>query len=172
MAKISAYMMCGLNGEISRNGPLVQFKEMDIHFRKTTEKKSILMGSKTFESCKIPLKGRTVFVLSSQNKTFKDATLVHTVDEFLELTKDEDEIIICGGAKVYELTKLLWEQVYFNVINMGFHDADNYFRSYTSKWDDGVAPTIIEGKNGLYAKCHIFNQYVPEVGLTMGDRYE
>lgn len=152
---ISAIMCVGLNGELGKdNKLLVNFKEEMQHFRKITQGKCCLFGRTTFDGIKVPLKGRKSFVLTSNLEiTYPNATVVHSVDEFLELTKDEEEVMICGGAKVYKDTESLWDKFYLTVINMGFSDADAYFRSTTKSWIDVEPVERLIGKNGLYAKC-------------------
>ena len=95
MAIVSSIMCSGLKGELGRNnGLLVNFKEELQYFRSVTQGKSILFGHKTFKG--LPsLKGRNIYVLTSQdNINYPNATVVKSVEEFLELTKDEEEVFI------------------------------------------------------------------------------
>lgn len=72
------------------------------HFKKTTKGKKVVMGRKTWDSLpKKPLKHRENYVLTN-NKDFKanGATVIHSVDEVLELAKDE-EVFVIGGGMIY-----------------------------------------------------------------------
>jgi len=72
------------------------------HFKKITKGKKVIMGRKTWDSLpKKPLKHRENYVLTN-NKDFKanGATVIHSVDEVLELAKDE-EVFVIGGGMIY-----------------------------------------------------------------------
>ena len=65
--------------------------------------KVVVMGRKTLESFPngLPLKNRTNVVLTSdKNYQVKDAVIVHSIDEVLEVLKkyDDDEIYVIGGG--------------------------------------------------------------------------
>jgi len=73
------------------------------HFKKVTKGKKVVMGRKTWDSLpKKPLKNRENYVLTNQ-KDFKDngAKVIHSIDDVLELSKDEDLFVI-GGGEIYK----------------------------------------------------------------------
>jgi len=156
---ISVFLTMGLNGEISKNGSLVQFKELDTYFKITTKGCPVLFGKVAFEQNKIPLKGMTVYVLSSKDYKNKDIITVKSVEEYLELTKESSEVFIVGGGSVFSQTSKLWERAYLNILNMGFEDADIVMSVPEERvWEDIKEPSILRGKNGLYAKCYVMNR--------------
>jgi|TARA_R110000796_G_scaffold110615_7_gene222117 dihydrofolate reductase len=77
------------------------------HFKNTTDGHTVVMGRKCYES--IPEKYRPLpnrkNVIITRNEEYKaeGATVVHTIDEALELSQDGDVYII-GGAEIYQQT--------------------------------------------------------------------
>jgi dihydrofolate reductase len=77
------------------------------HFKTTTNGYTVVMGRKCYES--IPEKYRPLpnrkNVIITRNKEYKaeGATVVNTIDEALELSREGDVYII-GGAEIYEQT--------------------------------------------------------------------
>ena len=77
--------------------------------QKTKEAKNLITGRKTFETINKPLKGRTIYVLTTNQELLKKqlpgvvftdnppATLVKTLEE-----KGEKECCIAGGKSIYE----------------------------------------------------------------------
>ena len=73
------------------------------HVRRLTVGKPLIMGRRTWESIGGPLPERTSIVLT-RDPTFRcDGCLVaRTADEALKLAGDAPEIIVFGGARVFE----------------------------------------------------------------------
>lgn len=127
------------NGSIGYKGllPWSRLPEDMAWFRSNTEGKTLVMGRKTFESVRVPLKGRKVCVLSRSmnHKSWADEILRHP-DEVFDLKGD---VVICGGANVYRtfipsVTTIYWTRVY------GLFEADTFFPSPLFK--DGL-PSLI-----------------------------
>lgn len=79
------------------------------HFKKETTGFDLLMGRKTFESLPNLLKGRTHFVLSSQQK--KDTEQVKYIDS-AEVRRFQSNVAIIGGISLfYEFKDLVDEFV-------------------------------------------------------------
>jgi dihydrofolate reductase len=71
-------------------------------FQSITTGKHVVMGRKTWESLpKKPLAKRKNFVVTmDENYVAEGATVLHSIEEVLELAKDKDVYII-GGSEIY-----------------------------------------------------------------------
>lgn len=98
------------------------------NFKEITTGHTILMGRRTYESIGKPLPHRQNIVLSS-DKSFKpEGVIVYSsVDEFLE-NNDDDEVMICGGARVYDefMDRGLANRIYLSKIPDD-SDGDTFF---------------------------------------------
>ena len=73
------------------------------HVRALTTGKPLIMGRRTWESIGRPLPQRTSIVLTRDSGFKCDGCLIaRTPDEAMELAGDAPEIIIFGGARVFE----------------------------------------------------------------------
>jgi dihydrofolate reductase len=73
------------------------------HVRELTIGKPLIMGRRTWESIGRPLPQRTSIVLTRDSGFKCDGCLIaRTPDEAMELAGDAPEIIIFGGARVFE----------------------------------------------------------------------
>ena len=100
-------------------------------FRETTSGCTVIMGRRTLESFPggRPLKNRRNIVLSSNPDYRADgAEVVHSVEETLELLKEEDpEKVFCiGGASVYRQFLPYCTKAYITKIDHAY-DADAHF---------------------------------------------
>ena len=100
-------------------------------FRSTTTGGTVIMGRKTLEDLPgaSPLKNRRNIVLT-QDPTYsaKGAEVVHSVEEALDLVKDEDpETVFCiGGASIYRQMLPYADTCIITAIDYAF-EADAYF---------------------------------------------
>ncbi len=72
------------------------------HFKSVTMGKPIIMGRKTFESIGRPLPGRLNVVISRSGFSADGVTSVSSIDAALSAVKNADEVMIVGGANIYE----------------------------------------------------------------------
>ncbi len=96
------------------------------HFKQLTLGKPVIMGRKTFESIGKPLPGRLNIVLSRQDIKIDGVTVVDSLQKALGLVQDVPEIMIIGGATIFEQALPLTQRVYLTVIHHRF-EADAYF---------------------------------------------
>lgn len=89
------------------------------HFMQTTLGRPVIMGRKTFESMKAPLPGRTNIVLTQNAQWQRQGVqVVATLEEAIELAQSQclidgvDEIMIIGGAQIYEMALPLADTLY------------------------------------------------------------
>lgn len=96
------------------------------HFKEITWGKPIVMGYKTYESIGRLLPGRKNIILSRNNREIPGATIVHSIEELLLITKDEPELMIIGGGAVFALFFEKADQIYLTRIQHEFR-ADVFF---------------------------------------------
>ena len=91
------------NGVIGRDGRLPWHLPSDLkHFKKTTMNYPIIMGRKTFDSIGKPLPGRNNIVLSRNSSLLlPGCAVVHSIEEALELCREDDKVFIIGGADIF-----------------------------------------------------------------------
>lgn len=92
------------NGVIGRANALPWHLPDDLkRFKQLTLGKPIVMGRKTFESIGKPLPGRQNIVMTRDTNYRRDGvTVVHGVDESLRATGDAPEIMVIGGAELFQ----------------------------------------------------------------------
>lgn len=73
-------------------------------FKKLTTGHHIIMGRKTFETFPKPLPNRThVVITRKENYLAKDAIVVNSLEEALEIAKSDKEPFIIGGGEIYKI---------------------------------------------------------------------
>ena len=115
----------------NKNQLLVKIPADQKFFRETTTGKVVVMGRKTLESFpnKIPLPNRVNIVLTkNENYQAKDAVIVHSVEELLEVLKnyEDREIFVIGGQSIYEQLLPYCNVAHVTKINYEY-EADAYF---------------------------------------------
>jgi dihydrofolate reductase len=100
-------------------------------FRDETTGKVVIMGRKTLETFPggQPLKNRTNIVITRDPEfKVKDAIVVHSVEEALEITKKyrTDDIYVIGGDSVYRQFLPYCNIAHITKIDYSYH-ADTYF---------------------------------------------
>src|SRR5579872_5199461 len=104
-------MNISLIAAMSQNGVIGQNNKLPWHipeelkyFKSKTLNKPVIMGRKTFESmgCK-PLPNRINIILTKE-KSFeaKGCIVVHSIEEALKTVKGYEEVMVIGGANIYE----------------------------------------------------------------------
>ena len=100
---LSLIVAASQNRVIGRDGDLPWHLPADLkRFKRLTTGHSIIMGRKTFESIGRPLPKRRSIVLS-QTPGFQPVgvEVAASLGEALELTQNEDEVFVIGGARVF-----------------------------------------------------------------------
>ena len=97
----------------------------------------LVMGRKTFQSIGGELKGRKLIILTSDPYlSVGDHLIAHSVEEAIHLAdkNGEDELMICGGAKVYKDFMGKADTMYLSRVDWT-GDADTFFPKYDeSNW--------------------------------------
>ena len=125
------------NGIIGRDGDLPWHLPADLkHFKKTTMGHHVLMGRKTYQSIGKPLPGRKILVVSASGfdpqlaaDTAPEAvTAVASLEQAFALASDrgEEELMIAGGARIYEQLMDSVGRLYVTRVDSSF-EGDVYF---------------------------------------------
>ena len=102
------------------------------YFKSSTLNKPIVMGRKTFESLGKPLpKRRNVIITRQTDFQINDCEVFSTIDAALDALADEPEIMIIGGATIYEQTIDRADYLYLTIV-----DAEINGDTYFPKWHD------------------------------------
>jgi dihydrofolate reductase len=115
----------------SKGSLLVRIPADQKMFRQETTGKVVILGRKTLETFPAgqPLKNRTNIILSrDRSLTVEGATVVHSVEELLEVIKeyDADTVYNIGGESVYKLLLPYCDTVHVTKIDHAY-EADAYF---------------------------------------------
>ncbi|MFN5744612.1 MAG: dihydrofolate reductase [Methylococcaceae bacterium] len=124
---ISLIVAMGENGVIGAKNRMPWHLSADLrHFRQITMGKPILMGRKTHQSIGRPLPGRLNIVLSRDQRYSAEGCVIATsLDEAVTQAGDQ-EIMIIGGAALYESFLPLTDRLYLTLIHHSF-DGDTFF---------------------------------------------
>lgn len=102
------------------------------YFKENTLGKTIVMGLRTFESIgNKPLPGRKNIILNNgDNYVVPEGCFVaKSIDELLKMVKDEEEVMICGGASVYKQFLPIANRLYLTYVHHNF-EGDTYFPEF------------------------------------------
>lgn len=92
------------NNALGLNNDLIWHLPADLkRFKKVTTGHHILMGRNTFESIGRPLPNRTTIIITRNKEYVKEGCLIaHSLEQALEMAKEDEHIYIIGGAQVYK----------------------------------------------------------------------
>ena len=128
------------NRAIGKKNALPWYLPADLkHFKENTTGKVIVMGLNTFKSVgERPLPNRKNIVLTDDKNYVgpEGVVLAHSIDEVLELTKNDPEVMISGGAMVYKQFLPLAQRLYLTFIDHDF-DGDIFFPEFNmNEWKE------------------------------------
>ncbi len=128
---ISLIAALSRNRVIGRDGGLPwRLPEDWDHFVRTTLGKPVVMGRKTWETLKKPLRGRINVVITSQRDYDASGALVFgNLGEALDKLAQHDEIVIGGGERIYDEALPLADRMYLTFVNVEL-DGDTFFPEY------------------------------------------
>lgn len=115
----------GLNGEIGANNKLLWSIPEDLRFfKESTIGHVVLMGRNTFEGLPKVLKNRITLQVTSQAGELEDF-LLEGVD--LSFMMESDKIFIAGGAKLFNTTFDLTDELWITQVGKEYPEADTYY---------------------------------------------
>lgn len=109
------------------------------HFKSLTLGKPILMGRKTFESIGKALPGRRNIVISHNSHYLApECEVVSSLAGALSLTTNDQEVMLIGGAQLFEQALAQADYLYLTLIHHDFL-GDTYF----PEWDHSAWKEIM-----------------------------
>ena len=124
---VSIIVAIGENNAIGKDNQLLWHLPADLrHFRDKTSGHTIIMGRKTFDSVGKPLPKRRNIVVTRQDIRIEGCEVVKSIEEALELCKEEHEVFIGGGAEIYRQAMSKTDRIYLTIVHQTF-DADTFF---------------------------------------------
>ncbi|MEO8400022.1 MAG: dihydrofolate reductase, partial [Ignavibacteriaceae bacterium] len=133
---ISAVAKNGVIGKSNGEMPW-KVKEEFQHFKNTTMGFPIIMGRKTFDSLKTPLKGRDHLVIS-RNKNlsypFEEVKIFSSIKEAIKYCeeKKEEKVFIIGGGEIYKQSVEKADELLISFMNFEAN-GDVYFPEIDKK---------------------------------------
>ena len=136
--RISAIFAMSENRVIGKNNQLPWHLPADLrHFKSLTMGKPILLGRKTYESIGRPLPGRCNLVMT-RDAQFQapGCVIVNSLETALLAAGYSDEIMVIGGAILYQHLLPRTQRLYMTVIHHEF-EGDTYFPELNmSEWNE------------------------------------
>ena len=126
--KISLIVAAATNNVIGRDGALPWHLPDDLkRFRRLTVGKPIIMGRLTHESIGKPLPERQNIVISSCERLQADGCeVVNSPEAALAVAGDAEEVMVIGGARVYEQMLPMADRIYLTRVHADI-DGDTFF---------------------------------------------
>jgi len=157
---ISLIVAMGKNREIGKDNKLLWNIKEDMQWFKThTMHKPVIMGRCTYESIGRPLPDRLNIVLS-RNRNYQpheDVIVRHCVGDIIREFGAEPELMVIGGAMVYEQFLPYATRLYLTEIDQEY-EADAYFPDIDlTDWDrffhrEGVGDAEVKYKFSIYRR--------------------
>ena len=129
--KIIQIVARGLKGEIGANNKLLWNIPEDLQFfKESTLGHVVLMGRNTVESLPKPLSRRAVFCISNSQPF--GLVSYDLIDGLVEADSFSDElstntIFIAGGAKLYNSTFDITDELWITQVEKDYPEADTYY---------------------------------------------
>lgn len=146
---VSMIAAIGRNNELGKNNNLIFHFHNDMKFfRETTTGNTVVMGRKTYESLpKVLPNRRNIIITSDKNLKIDGAEVCGSIEDALELCKN-DHVFIIGGGRVYTEFLEYAEKLYLTEVDAECADADTYFPQIDkSQWKREVLAEHFE--NGI-----------------------
>ena len=130
---LSIVVAVARNGVIGRENRLPWRLPADLrHFKQVTMGKPMIMGRRTWESLPGLLPGRRHIVLSREPGYLAEGAEVATsLEQALELAGDAAEVMIIGGARLYEQALPLAQRLYLTEVDAEI-EGDAHFPEFDS----------------------------------------
>lgn len=163
---ISMIAAIGKNRELGKdNGLLWHIPEDMKFFQSKTRFHPIIMGRRTFESFRRPLKNRTSIIVT-RDKGYEapegcfvfdaiDKAVACGIKEELRLRKElkdnlTPEVYIIGGGQIFTIAMPLADRLYLTFVDREFPDADAYFPEYKKEFTKVVESRKSSGNGFTY----------------------
>lgn len=163
MQKVSLIVAMDENNLIGSNNGLPWQMPADLaFFKRTTMGKPIVMGRKTFESIGKPLAGRrNIVVTRDPSFSAEGCDVVNSIEAAIALCQDDEEVMLIGGASLYQQSFELATDLYITRIHHQF-DGDTWFPEFEkSEWKIENRENFEADHSNHYA--YSFTKFVREI---------
>lgn len=125
------------NNELGKDNKLIWHLSDDLkRFKKLTSGHAIIMGRKTFESFPKALPNRTnVVITRDQNYSAENAVVVHSIEEALQVAKEDEQPFIIGGGEIYQQALSIAHKIELTRVHHTF-EADTFFPELNKSWKE------------------------------------
>ena len=131
MNTICMIAAAGENNALAKDGDLPWHLPDDFkRFKKLTSGHAIIMGRKTFDGFDKPLPNRKHIIITRDKKyttDFEGCTVVHSLEDALELVKADSLSFIIGGGEIYKQGEEFANAIELTRIHNTFEGADTFF---------------------------------------------
>lgn len=103
------------------------------HFKNTTLNSTVVMGRKTYEGLKKPLKDRKTIVVTSDKNyhiAHENVFVINDLLKYLNSVPKEEKVYIAGGAKIYNQCFAYCDELIITKV-FGDYEGDTYIDDYT-----------------------------------------
>lgn len=145
------------NDALGKDNDLIWHISEDLkRFKRLTSGHAIIMGRKTFESMPKALPNRTNIVLTNKKDYQPEgAIVVHTIEDALNLVKDDTQPFIIGGGEIYRLFMPYCDRIELTRVHHNF-DADVFFPKIDlNQWKEIARENIDATKEQPYHYSYI-----------------
>lgn len=152
-AELTIIVAAAENNAIGKGNKLIWHLSNDLkRFKNLTNGHYIIMGRKTFESFPKPLPNRTHVVISRQRdyKVPQGVILVNSLEEAIEVAKNDSQPFIIGGGEIYKQSMLLADKIEMTRVHESF-EADTFFPE--------IDPTIWKETSNTFHKKDKNHEY-------------
>jgi dihydrofolate reductase len=151
-SNISIIVAIAQNFAIGKNNDLLFHLPDDLkRFKRITTGKALIMGKRTFFSLpKAPLPNRRNIVITDvEGETFEGCESVNSINEAIELVKNEEEAFVIGGGMIYRQFYPLAGKLYLTLVHKDL-DADTFFPNIDfGEWQEAAREDLFDEKNGF-----------------------
>ena len=126
------------NNVIGKDNDLIWHLPEDLkHFKRTTSGHTVISGRKTYESYGKPLpKRKNIIITRDSNYEAEGCIVVHSLEEALELVKEEEEVFIIGGGEIYRQALPVADRIYLTRVHAK-PEGDACFPEFSSEnWEE------------------------------------
>lgn len=145
------------NDALGKDNDLIWHISEDLkRFKRLTSGHAIIMGRKTFESMPKALPNRTNIVLTNKiDYQPEGAIVVHTIEDALNLVKDDTQPFIIGGGEIYRLFMPYCDRIELTRVHHNF-EADVFFPKIDlNQWKEIARENIDATKEQPYHYSYI-----------------
>lgn len=134
---ISMIVAIDSNNAIGKNGDQLAYISADLkHFKEITTGHTVVMGRKTSDALPkgILPNRRNIIITRSHEFQRNGAEIAHDVQEVINMTHNDDEVIVMGGGEIYRQFLPIATTLYITEIDYSFQDVDTFFPPIDNQW--------------------------------------